>query len=237
MKNILNRFLLYLDKQLEKKNLEIIKKIFGNNLKIVIDVGAHHGETIDFFNNNFSVEQIYSFEPNPEAVEILKKKISQNTKVYEYALSNIEGNSNLKIGFLSSMSTMNEINSNSLYSKLKKIIIALFYRKLDIYKKTIIIKTIRLDQFLIKEKIEQIDILKIDTEGFELNVLKGIGDKVKKVKLILCEHHYDNSIIKNYNFSEINEYLVLQDFVLLSKFKMQLRKGYELIYINNKFNN
>ena len=37
------------------------------------------------------------------------------------------------------------------------------------------IKTARLDQFLEKTKLERIDFLKIDVEGFEMEVLEGCG--------------------------------------------------------------
>ena len=58
-----------------------------------------------------------------------------------------------------------------------------------------------------KYNLKYVDILKIDTEGFEFDVLKGAGECLKFVNFILCEHHYDQMIIKNYKFSEINEYL------------------------------
>ena len=54
------------------------------------------------------------------------------------------------------------------------------------------------------EKINKVDILKIDTEGYELKVLKGIIKKdFKKIKFIYFEHHYDLMIKKLYKYSEI----------------------------------
>ena len=58
------------------------------------------------------------------------------------------------------------------------------------------------------KKIECIDLLKIDTEGYELNILKGLNLKHnQKVKLIYFEHHYDDMIIKNYKFRDIHNLL------------------------------
>ena len=82
------------------------------------------------------------------------------------------------------------------------------------------------------EKIDKIDLLKIDTEGHEYFVLKGFGDNLKKIKTIFFEHHYDQMIVKDYTFSNIHDYLILKGFKPYFKFKMPLRKSFEYIYIN-----
>ena len=47
------------------------------NLEYIIDVGAHHGETIKFFLKYFKPKKIYSFEASPENYLILKKNINK----------------------------------------------------------------------------------------------------------------------------------------------------------------
>ena len=77
-----------------------------------------------------------------------------------------------------------------------------------------------------------VDILKIDTEGFEFDVIKGASNYLKKIKFIYFEHHFDSMIIKNYKFSEIHEYLKNNNFKKILKIKMPLRKTFEYIYEN-----
>ena len=48
---------------------------------------------------------------------------------------------------------------------------------------------IRLEDFLHEENLQKIDLLKIDTEGFEFNVLRGLGTKINCINLIHLEHH------------------------------------------------
>ena len=79
-------------------------------------------------------------------------------------------------------------------------------------------------------KIENIDLLKIDTEGYELNVIKGFGMYIDIVKVIIFEHHYDLMIRKNYTYSDVNRYLAHKGFHLKYKFKMPFRKTFEYIY-------
>ena len=132
------------------------------------------------------------------------------------------------------MSSINNIDNKSFYSKLKKIIIGIFFFKSSIYKKKIKIKVKTLSEILIKNKFKKIDLLKIDTEGYELNVLNGLEKFLVKTKIILLECHYDDSLIKNYNLRSLNSFFINNRFKLISKNKMLLRKGYELIYKNQR---
>jgi len=90
---------------------------------------------------------------------------------------------------------------------------------------------ITLSQFIKDNKINNIDILKIDTEGSEFDVLKGLNDHdFKIIKFIFFEHHYDLMLKKNYKFSNINFLLNEKKFQLCFKNKMRFRKTFEYIY-------
>ena len=49
--------------------------------------------------------------------------------------------------------------------------------------------------------------MKIDTEGYEYEILLGLDNKIKLVDIIMFEHHYDNMIKKGYTFRDINRLL------------------------------
>jgi len=74
-------------------------------------------------------------------------------------------------------------------------------------------------------------LLKIDTEGYEYEVLKGLKKKIQLVDMIMFEHHYDNMIIKNYTFKDINNLLMKNSFFQIYKTKMPFRKTFEYIYV------
>ena len=67
--NILNFF----DYFHKKKIKNFLKKNNFTNFDLIIDVGAHKGESIIFFLENFNVKKIISFEPSPINFELLKK--------------------------------------------------------------------------------------------------------------------------------------------------------------------
>ena len=89
---------------------------------------------------------------------------------------------------------------------------------------TIMIKCIKLENFIKKYKINDIDILKIDTEGHELQVMKGFGKYIKNIKCILIEFHISN-IYVNYDSKKIHSYLVKIILILKENLNFHLLHG------------
>ena len=104
----------------------------------------------------------------------------------------------------------------------------------DMISDTIMIKCIKLENFIKKYKINDIDILKIDTEGHELQVMKGFGKYIKNIKCILIEFHISN-IYVNYDSKKIHSYLVKNNFNLKRKFKFPFTTWEDRIYLNTKY--
>lgn len=98
------------------------------------------------------------------------------------------------------------------------------------------IKIINLSNFICENKINNIDVLKIDTEGYEFNILKGLEEKdLNNIKYIFFEHHYDLMLNKGYSFSDIDKLLKTNQFIKVKKFRMKFRKSFEYIYHNKNF--
>lgn len=218
----------------QRKIFNYLSKIAGKKLETVFDIGAHKGETVVNFKKFFKVKNIFSFEPSKKNFKELFEftKNFSNVKIYNFAFGSKNEKKSLNYSLESSSSTINSINQNSKYYKLKK---KLFFgntnKKLFVKE---IIKVMRIDNFLLSKKISSIDILKIDTEGFEFEVIKGLGDKIICVKIIYFEHHYDDMVKKNYTFCNIHDHLKNYKFKQVFKLKMPFRKTFEYIYINEK---
>ena len=225
----------FLDYFQQKKIIKLINSKFSKPI-IVIDVGAHYGETIRLFSNKLKINKIYSFEASPQNFEVLKRKISKNllnkVEIYNYGLGDKISKSYINQAVESSSSTMNELNKESKYLKKKLQILNIkskevFYRKIPIHVST-------LDSFIEKHDIQSIDLLKIDTEGYEFNILKGVSKYSQRINLIYFEHHYDDMIIKNYKFGDIHKLLEDKGFKMIKKSKMLFRKSFEYVYENQK---
>ena len=83
--------------------------------------------------------------------------------------------------------------------------------------------------------LNKIKILKIDTEGYDFNVIKGLKDRIKDVEYIYFEHHFHNMLDKNYNLSDVHDYLIKNGFKKVFKIKIRFRKTFEYIYNNSKY--
>ena len=131
----------------------------------------------------------------------------------------------------SSSSTFNEINTNSKYFKKKKSFLPSLNKKIFFLEKEVQVFT--LADYIKKKTVKEIDFMKIDTEGYEFKIFKGIKDNdFKKIKYIYFEHHYDLMINKKYKFSDINNLLIKKNFNKVYKLKMKFRKSFEYIYEN-----
>ena len=62
MKTLIINFLNFLDVYIQNKNLRILRKYLKLEINIYIDIGAHKGESINFFLNNFKINKIISFD-------------------------------------------------------------------------------------------------------------------------------------------------------------------------------
>ena len=221
----------FIDYSNKKKIITFLKKKSENNYLNIIDIGAHKGETIDLFLKNFKIEKIFAFEPNIKLYDYLNIKKGydkQKIKLFNCGVGLNEENLDLNIMIDSSSSTFKPINIDSDYYKKKNRIITFLSNKKNLFENKQKISIVSLSKIFHENEINKIDILKIDTEGFEFNILKGINDAdYKKIKFIYFEHHYDLMIDKGYNFSDINNLLIAHNFKKIFKIKMKFRKSFE----------
>ena len=191
-----------------KKLISFLKKKI-KKINILIDIGAHKGESINLFTNNFILNEIHSFEPSLYNFNKLKKNIFNYTKkfkktdfkIYNCGFGEKKIDLILNQAFESSSSTFNKININSKYYNKK---ISYLKNNKDTFFTETLSNLDTLDNFIDENKISLIDVIKIDTEGYEYFILKGFLKNFHKAKFIIFEHHYDNMLIKNYTFSNIN---------------------------------
>jgi FkbM family methyltransferase len=194
----------------------------------IFDVGGGVGTTATMFSAAIPESEIHVFEPIKKSLERIKTvcSICKNVVFHNIALGNKEYEQEINI--------TNNVTSSSLLDIEENIDSKFFADFLKINdSETIQVK--RLDDLNIKGII---NILKIDTQGFELEVIKGGEKTLPNINIIILElanHHFYKNAPQYY---EIDEYLRGHEFQLYDMMPgiMKERKLYEWdsIYVNKK---
>lgn len=199
------------------------------NLVECANIGSHKGEFLKHLVKIKSIKKIHVFEPQKNIFRILKLNFSKNTNIVfnNIAVSNEKKKKKLKINKFTKSSSFSDRNKDSLWHKIRNIILFTNNSVVDVYE----VPTITLDEYLWFNKIKNIDLVTIDTEGHELQVLQGSINILNNVKYILIECPL-NKMFMDYDFEKCNELLVKKNFSLMKKFKFPLHNYEDRLYIN-----
>jgi FkbM family methyltransferase len=160
---------------------------------VLIDVGAHTGGSLKRFPN----WDVLAIEPDPSNRAILKHRYGNrpNIRIDPRAVSETDGEA-LPL-FTSSVS--------SGISSLRP-----FHRS---HRPTTQVTTVRLDTLL--EGLESVTVLKTDTEGWDLPVLRSFPWERMHPKVVVCEFEDRKTNALGYNFEDLAEFLTNHGYSVL----------------------
>ncbi len=138
---------------------------------------------------------VYAIEPIRKNYEILCKNIDingyNNIKAYCVAVSSKSGASEINSMAASNWGSMLDTNSKIISNHIKQ-------RHYRLTQKTETVDTVSLDEFLDKERVNQVNLIRMDVEGYEIEAIKGMTNTLKNTwspfKLYIEIHnlHFDN---------------------------------------------
>lgn len=179
---------------------------------VVFDVGANTGQSIDLFRRTLHAPNIISFEPNPALAEHLKQKYADNGVVIErMALGSSEGTDRFNIFERDDLSSMLELHRDKRNPFSNTAL-----------KRTISVAITTVDLYVTKYGFEFIDLLKIDTQGFDLEVLRGAVGMLKQraVGIVLVEVNFTPFYLNQANFGDIERFLAENGYGLLTFYEV-----------------
>ena len=187
------------------------------SLNTFFDVGSHLGGYTDIVMKLNPQSNCFLFEPQSRIFEKIKNKYSKidNIKMYNLGISDSENIKNLFINMHDLTSTFSNFNEKSKYLNFKAKLYETSVNKMNY--KTEQVNTITLSKFILTNKIQSIDLIKIDTEGHDLKVLYGLEEKIDIVKNILIEFHH-RDLFLDYKPYEIHDFLIKNGFELIKTF-------------------
>ena len=160
----------------------VTQKLVTNPAPVIFDVGAHVGETAARYRALFPGALIHSFEPFPQSYGSLVAAFRADPRVvpHNVAVAETTGAAKLRVNRASVTNSLLESDR----------------RGEDYWGKNLLdtegelsVKTLALDDFCREQRIEHVDVLKIDVQGAEYAVLAGARGLLERhaVDLIYLE--------------------------------------------------
>lgn len=199
------------------------EKIKSSEINCIFELGSR--DLIDSIKlQNYYKCKIYSFECNPDCLVECKKNYEnlnefsqKNIFLIEKAVSLNDGEAKF---YPFDLTKYDNMGSSSMY----KIDFSMrhpndpdFNRENP--QKEIIVDSVRLDTFINENHIQNIDLLCIDLQGYELNAIKSLGEHLHNVKYIIIECSIKNTYINGCSFLELSDYLKKFNFTYRSSNK------------------
>jgi len=189
-----------------EEDFKILTKYYKGKKINIIDVGASDGISANFFLKNLNVNKIYCYEPHKIFIKNLTKykKKNKNIILKTYGISQKKNKITVYYPSINFFGFNLPLLTYTFYNKLE----LMRQIKLDFYnhqKIKINKTTINLKKFnAVKEKI---DLIKIDVNGVEFEVVKGMLSQIKKDKpLLVIENNNGlekiNSLLQKYNYKK-----------------------------------
>jgi FkbM family methyltransferase len=160
----------------------------------MIDAGAHHGNYARVFSHVFPDVKIVCFEPIPASYQVLVSRTANNPLIAAHRLA---------LGSQAKSAVMNVSGVDQASS-----LLLMTDTHADLWPKSATIATVdveitTLDKFLLSNPISGELVLKMDVQGFELELLKGAVRSLPQIRVIRLEASFIQLYQNAPRFSEI----------------------------------
>jgi FkbM family methyltransferase len=207
------------DKQSGEANF--VMSHFSNVKKgVIFDVGANVGnysKSLREINRNM---EIYCFEPHPRTFQKLLSTVGPlEIKTFNVGIGSADGK--LKLYDYAN-------NKGSEHASLYKDVIETIHQGKAVEHE---VEIVTLNTFAIEHQIERVLLLKIDTEGHELEVLKGFEPYIRQNKVDLIHFEFNEmNVVSRVFFKDFWEFLPNYDFYRMMQDGLIPIKNYNPVY-------
>jgi FkbM family methyltransferase len=165
------------------------------DLATIIDVGANAGQFCIAASRTFAAAKIFSFEPNPASFEQLTRTTASTPSIScrQLAIGDADGEISLRINSHSHSSSVLPLAESHKSA---------FPSAREVGEVQVPIRTL---DGLFSAEIEHRSLLKVDVQGYEMAVLKGAADLLKKLDYVVLEVSFAPLYEGEATFDEICE--------------------------------
>ncbi len=155
-----------------------VKRLLGRDPVLAVDIGANVGQTALRMHELYAATIIHSFEPIPGTFDLLQRNVAAFDRIRPHPLA-MDQTPGRKTVLAVDGSTVNSLDGKRHTDEPAA-------HEVEITCET-------LDRFCDAHDIAEIDVLKSDTEGFDLQVIRGARQVLAdgRVRLIVAEVTFD----------------------------------------------
>jgi FkbM family methyltransferase len=145
---------------------------FVDDVRVVLDAGANVGAAATYFARCYPDAEIYAFEPASAAFDVLARNAARlsNVRPVNIGLEAEDGRAELYLGDIDS-------------------VLASIHPSADLTQTSESIELRSARGWADEHGLDRIDVLKVDTEGCEVPILRSLVDRLDQVKIIYVEYH------------------------------------------------
>ena len=214
------------DKQYRRafRNLRHLPRL---DYRRVIDAGAHRGAFVDAFLRLHQPERIVLVEALPDLALKLRAQYQEDARisVVSAALSDRNGEAQFQVNRSDASSSLLPIDPRNS---------AWFGRDLAVAR-TVGVITMTLPELMSREKLDTVDLLKLDLQGAERLVLTGGALVLDRVQVIYTEIFFERLYTDAWLFWETNEFLSGRGFKLCGLSNIVHANDGDLVQANATF--
>lgn len=197
---------------------------------IFIEIGAYYGADTCRAAQIWPKSKVYAFEPNPRAFKWLEKTIKElqleNIKTYNLAVSNYNGSATLYLSHGPRGDDISYEHQSSLLPPSKMMEIEYQGPYMDV-------PCVILDDWCHQNQINHVDVLRVETEGLELQILQSSPRILKTAKVVIVQSFFSLLRQDMTNYFNLKDLLVRSGFVPLAHWYIQGMRG-TAVYVSNE---
>ncbi len=172
--------------------------------RIVMDIGANRGQTSKRLARAAPGAEVHCFEPTPASREVLQHKLSvfPNVRVHPLAFGREDGTAKFYLRAHHESNSFLQLKTGAKDAPPEE---------------SIDVEVRSLDSFAASSGWSDVHVLKINAEGFDLEILKGGGQMLAegRIHLIFVEINFDELYDGQGGFLELHTYLSGLDYSLV----------------------
>jgi FkbM family methyltransferase len=199
----------------------------GKTAPVIFDIGANVGQTAQKFRAIFPASVLHCFEPGIGSFNTLQSNFAGKTSIHVWPFA--IGSSARRQEFLENtepdMSSFLELGATG-WGEVKN---------------RALVDVTTIDQFLGEQNIPTVDILKSDTQGYELEVFKGAEEAMRanRVGLVYFEFIFSEMYRGLPRFDDVFRFLTDRGFLLVSIYDIHHQRGLadwaNILFVNREY--